>query len=421
MHTLPLPEMTDLSPAKKIATGNSRLDTPPRALPVRSLSIRPSAGLRGPGAATEASNSQRPFLYPDSASPSVASTRIPGTGCEMTRSAMTSGSACQVSPPSPIASSACPINYPAVGAAAAGVAVSTASKEVGPAPRGNLTPAHLSSQQLQFLMRVTPPALASESEYGIPACVTIAQAVLESATAAGWGSSPLFRLANNPFGIKYAHLGLGDWAPRTGEGKSHQPATGSATRQSLQPMAANGRPALPGPNPNSSGTSAPSGPPAAASQASKVTAVTSGFQHPVPAAEDYGAFEAATWEIEDGRKVVISAEFQRFPSLEEAFRAHAWLLCSPRYQPAFAVRHDWKQFAERLGPKSSSHDLEHCGYSTNPNYSAALVKLVNLYRLDDPRAQQWYATGHDPGPESSVSEPSSRPPNGGGGGQKAAS
>jgi hypothetical protein len=73
---------------------------------------------------------------------------------------------------------------------------------------------HLNAQQLQFLLRVTPAALSSERTYEIPACVTIAQAILESATAAGWGSSVLFRLANNPFGIKYSHfvsaLGEGD-------------------------------------------------------------------------------------------------------------------------------------------------------------------------------------------------------------------
>jgi flagellum-specific peptidoglycan hydrolase FlgJ len=71
-------------------------------------------------------------------------------------------------------------------------------------------PFHLTRQQLQFLLRVAPPALESERIYEIPACVTMAQAILESATPKfGWGSSSLFRLANNPFGIKYAHFGAG--------------------------------------------------------------------------------------------------------------------------------------------------------------------------------------------------------------------
>jgi len=231
-----------------------------------------------------------------------------------------------------------------------------------PAPRASnldLRPSILSPRltppQLQFLLRVSPAALAGQLEYGIPACVTIAQAVFESATAAGWGSSVLFRLANNPFGIKYCHFGAGYSVLGAGENPTPQGAAPSC------------------------GSPAPSA------------------QHPEPKDEDYGHFDAQTWEIVNGQKKVMIAEFQRFPNLEEAFRAHALLLRSPRYRPAFAVRDDWKQFAERLGPKSSPLDTEHCGYSTNPSYSAELCKLVSLYRLDDPRALQWFATGKDPG------------------------
>ena len=127
------------------------------------------------------------------------------------------------------------------------------------------------------------------------------------------------------------------------------------------------------------------------------------------------------------------AQFARFPNLEEAFRAHALLLStSPRYAPAMqvlgvrcqvsGVRENqgsspgtwhpapdtWKQFAERLGPKTSQHDTEHCGYSTNPSYSAILVKLIEQYRLDDPRALEWYATGEDPGPGTRGTGPGTR-------------
>ena len=197
---------------------------------------------------------------------------------------------------------------------------------------------HPSSQQVQFLLRVAPGALESERVYEVPACVTLAQAILESATSAGWGSSSLFRIANNPFGIKFSHRAI--------EPSHDQQVLGST--------------GLPIPDP-------------------------------------YGAFDAQTWEIENGQKKVMVAQFQRFPNLTEAFKAHAQLLCSPHYQAAFAVRHDWKQFAERLGPKTSPLDSEHCGYSTNPSYSAELIKLVVLYRLNDPRAVEWLATGQDPG------------------------
>lgn len=203
--------------------------------------------------------------------------------------------------------------------------------------------AHLSSQQLQFLLRVAPGALESERVYEVPACVTLAQAILESATSAGWGSSSLFRIANNPFGIKFSHRAI--------EPSHDRPVLGST--------------GLPIPDP-------------------------------------YGAFDAQTWEIENGEKKVTIAQFQRFPNLNDAFKAHAQLLCSPHYLAAFAVRHDWQQFAERLGPQTSPLDSEHCGYSTNPSYSAELIKLVELYRLNDPRAVEWYATGHDPGQGASM-------------------
>jgi flagellum-specific peptidoglycan hydrolase FlgJ len=181
----------------------------------------------------------------------------------------------------------------------------------------------LTGQQLQFLLRVTPAALQSQREYDIPACVTIAQAILESATAAGWGSSVLFRIANNPFGIKYSHLQRVEQVQKVEAVESvkvTKPLTSST----------------------SSTSSAPSTP-GKVERAEKTK----------PSLEAYGAFDAQTWEIEGGQKKATIAQFQRFPNLNEAFTAHALLLRAPRYRPAFAVRGDWKQFAERLGPKAS--------------------------------------------------------------------
>jgi flagellum-specific peptidoglycan hydrolase FlgJ len=279
---------------------------------------------------------------------------------------------------------------------------------------------HLTPQQLQFLLRVAPPALISQGEYEIPACVTIAQAILESATPKfGWGSSSLFRLANNPFGIKYAHFGAGNSGLETrgaGLGTGENPRTQNPVSSNLKPGArdtglgkedsrsqipnsesqiSNPETRNPGPgywtpNPESpvpsSQLPAPSTEPSAPSP-----------QNLASKPEDYGHFDATTWEIENGQKKIVIAQFQRFPNLDEAFRAHALLLRAPRYRPAFAMRDDWKQFAERLGPKTSELDTEHCGYSTNPSYSAELIKLVGLCRLNDPRALQWFATGKDTG------------------------
>jgi flagellum-specific peptidoglycan hydrolase FlgJ len=190
------------------------------------------------------------------------------------------------------------------------------------APRVSYSP-----QQLQFLSRIAPGAMEGQRVYGIPACVTIAQSILESATSAGWGTSSLFRLANNPFGIKYDHL-----APL----------------------------------------------------------------------QDYGHFDTSTWEIVNGRRQDVIAQFQRFPNLTAAFEAHARLLCSKRYEPAYPMRQDWRQFAERLGPKTSPLDTQHCGYSTNPEYGAALITLVDLYHLDDPQMIEWLTTRNAEGQESST-------------------
>lgn len=198
---------------------------------------------------------------------------------------------------------------------------------------------NVKQEQLDFLHKVVPAALSSQRALGLPFLltpITIAQAILESAAkdAHGvyhWGLSRLFRIANNPFGIKWAH------------------------RQGV---------------------------------------------------EDYGQFDAATWEIQDGHKIEEIDKFQRFGSLEDGFTGHAGLLMRPRYRPCMDALADpavpdsrsrIQKFAERLGPKTSPDDREHCGYSTNPLYSAELVKLIEEYRLDDPRALDWYATGKDPG------------------------
>ena len=99
--------------------------------------------------------------------------------------------------------------------------------------RISANPLLLTPQQLQFLSRVTSPALESQLRYEVPACVTLAQAILESATPQfGWGSSSLFRLANNPFGIKYEHLGAADSGPGKGDSTFRIPDSGSRTQDS---------------------------------------------------------------------------------------------------------------------------------------------------------------------------------------------
>jgi LysM repeat protein len=75
------------------------------------------------------------------------------------------------------------------------------------APEGSLTgvldevlpePPGAARWQRDFIMAVAPGARASQRKSGVPASVTLAQAILES----DWGRSKLTREANNLFGIK---------------------------------------------------------------------------------------------------------------------------------------------------------------------------------------------------------------------------
>jgi flagellum-specific peptidoglycan hydrolase FlgJ len=73
------------------------------------------------------------------------------------------------------------------------------------------------------------------------------------------------------------------------------------------------------------------------------------------------------------------------------------------YRPAYAERGNWQLFAERLGPKTSATDTEHCGYSTNPRYSATLTQLITEFRLDDPKVLAGFDAGQAPEPVSQIS------------------
>lgn len=151
--------------------------------------------------------------------------------------------------------------------------------------------------KLDLVEKFGAAAKASQQKYGVPASITIAQAILES----GWGESQLAKQCNNFFGIK------------------------DVDHESYQ--------------------------------------------------------EFPTTEYSKGRKTRELARFEKYPSFESCFAAHARLLSiADRYQPAMAADN----------PRSFALQLLACGYSTDPSYPDKLIALVRQYaltRFDAPPAQ----------------------------------
>jgi flagellum-specific peptidoglycan hydrolase FlgJ len=83
--------------------------------------------------------------------------------------------------------------------------------------------------------------------------------------------------------------------------------------------------------------------------------------------------EFQTAEYVKGAKVMIEADFEKYPSVEASFTDHARLLAtSCRYAPAMGCR---------TNPQLFSHQLQTCGYSTSPTYGASLYSLITDYKL----------------------------------------
>ena len=148
------------------------------------------------------------------------------------------------------------------------------------------------TQQSAWLASMVAPAQYSQSQYGVPASVTLAQCILES----GWGTTALATKANNFFGIKAEHLS----DPSTYE-------------------------------------------------------------------------EFPTHEYVNGVKVLVEADFEKYPDVASSFVDHARLLATaPRYAPAMAVKDQPLAFASQL---------QACGYSTSPTYGFTLAGLMTGDKL----------------------------------------
>lgn len=186
----------------------------------------------------------------------------------------------------------------------------------------------MTREQENFLRKVSGPALDAERNTGIPACVTVAQSILESAGkingAWQWGGSSLFRLANNAFGMKDSHF-LDQFESAGG---------------------------------------------------------------------NYGEFDVKTSEIgPDGQAHEQIAAFAKFFSLKESFFAHSMLLARlKRYQEAFEVRGDWRQFAVAIMEAGYSTDRpELCKIPGCLHYAGKLIRLIDEYKLSNPATLHYFA------------------------------
>ena len=85
----------------------------------------------------------------------------------------------------------------------AGIALMPPSATSPKAPSAAIPKASVGTPaQRAFINAIAPGAVAGQLKYGVPAAVTIAQAIDESSDESGWGQSELARIYHNLFGIK---------------------------------------------------------------------------------------------------------------------------------------------------------------------------------------------------------------------------
>ena len=183
--------------AQPDAAGAAAIPGPPAAAPSPPPdSTGPSAGSHGrhhpgPAVASPPGAGPAPVTTPAPAGTAPAATPAPATA------------------PAPVATPA-PTTTPGPGTTPA----------PAPAPSPSPAPPQDMTVQQAFIDEVAPGAVAAQRQYGVPAAVTIAQAIDES----GWGQSSLAIRDHNLFGIKGAGPAGSDVLP-TQEYEGGQPVT----------------------------------------------------------------------------------------------------------------------------------------------------------------------------------------------------
>lgn len=86
---------------------------------------------------------------------------------------------------------------------------------------------------------------------------------------------------------------------------------------------------------------------------------------------DGSSVNKKTWEVIDGQRVNISANFRAYKSVYHFYKDQDLLLGLPRYDRVRAAK----------TPEEQCAMLQVCGYATDPAYPGKLVALINAYGL----------------------------------------
>ena len=155
-----------------------------------------AAGSPAAGAAQSAASAAIPGMP---ATPAAASITSPATGAQPTAASVATQGAAEPSAAIPGVPAAASATASSSGAKAAGSASSSSAYQRHQSTATTSSAANPGSvAQRAFISQIAPGALAAQRSYGVPAAVTIAQAIDESA----WGQSTLASQDHNLFGIK---------------------------------------------------------------------------------------------------------------------------------------------------------------------------------------------------------------------------
>ncbi|NLL82381.1 MAG: hypothetical protein GX231_08760 [Tissierellia bacterium] len=87
-----------------------------------------------------------------------------------------------------------------------------------------------------------------------------------------------------------------------------------------------------------------------------------------------GSVTSTTWEVYNGVRFTVDADFRAYNSPQESWADHKEFLERDRYKAFRDVMHDYKQGA---------WSLKDAGYATDPEYALKLMKLIDSYNLDE--------------------------------------